>query len=203
MLKTRKLIPLPPKSLIIVFGVISLLSLMVILLGTYKPLSTSSGVYMVRCIFEPGQKEKANALYNDLKKKKLEVNMTGKPYTETKGYTASTVFSVRNKSVAEANKKLLIEAGFSVKIKPSVTTSDEILLQVGDIFEKKETAENMVEKVRSQAHINLKAEPYLVEIKGKSYVIVLLKVKNKYEAEEYENKLTKKGYNVEIEEVSN
>jgi len=203
MLKTRKLIPLPPKSLIVVFGVISLFSLMMILLGTYKPLSTSSGLYMVKCIFEPGQKEKANKLFDDLKKKKLDVNMTSKPYTETKGYTAGSKFTKNNRNLAEQIKKMLTEAGFSAKITPSVTNSEELLLQVGEIFEKKEAADKMVEKVSSQANINLKAEPYLVEIKGKSYFIVLLKMKNIYEAEEYEDKFSKKGYNVKIEEISN
>jgi len=195
----EKLIPSPPKWLIGFFGILSVFSLLLILLGEYGFSSVDMGkvLYKVNCYFYSQDKEKAEKLSEELKGQSLEVEIISKVNykTEDRGFITVITYELKDREIlANQTKKVLERNGFPVKIFSPDINPNQTKVQVGPAFQRYEDAVDMAKKVLARATIKCIVEANKVTTGKETVYTVIIKTRDKFLAEDYQAMLSKKGY---------
>jgi len=199
----ENLIPSPPKWLIVFFGVISLFSLLMVLLGKYGFSSVDMGkvLYKVNCSFYGQDKGKAEKVAEEFKAQSLDVEIVSKVVykTEDKGFIVAVTYQLKDREfLANQTKKVLESNGYTVKIFSPDTNPNVTIVQIGPVYKRYEEAVDMAKKVLNKAAIKCSVEVNKI-IKGKETVYtVIVRTRDKFLAEDYKTMLSKKGYMSEI-----
>jgi hypothetical protein len=199
----EKLIPSPPKWLIVFFGILSLSSLLLILLGKYGFSSMDMGkvLYKVNCSFYGQDKVKADKLSEEFKARSLDVEIVSKVIykTEDKGFIVAVSYELKDREfLANQTRKVLESNGFHAKIFSPDTSPNVTIVQIGSVYQRHEDAMELAKKVLNKAAIKCSVEVNKIT-KGKETVYtVIIKTRDKFLAEDCKTILSKKGYMSEI-----
>ncbi|MEQ8189367.1 MAG: hypothetical protein ABRQ39_15460 [Candidatus Eremiobacterota bacterium] len=199
----ENLIPSPPKWLIVFFGIISLFSLLMVLLGKYGFSSVDMGkvLYKVNCSFYGQDKGKAEKVAEEFKAQSLDVEIVSKVVykTENKGFIVAVTYQLKDREfLANQTKKVLESNGYPVKVFSPDTNPNVTIVQIGPVYRRYEEAVDMAKKVLNKAAIKCSVEVNKI-IKGKETVYtVIVRTRDKFLAEDYNTMLSKKGYMSEI-----
>jgi hypothetical protein len=201
----RKLVPTPPKFLIVFLGVVSFFSFIGVLLGTYGLISVESGntLYKVKCSFKEDDKLKASGLFDELKSRDFDPELidTTVYITEDRGFIVCISFEGKDKELLANKIKALVEGdGLKATIFTTKLSPGFIKLQVGDVLATEAEAQAYYKKVFAKTQVTFEVEPYKVVTGEQKVFIVALKTKDPFIAEDYKKMLKDKGYSPEVTE---
>ena len=197
------LIPSPPKMLIAFLGLISLVSFLLILVGTYgfSSVELDKKLYKVTCSFTQDKKEEANKLFEELQSQDLEPEIVSNIFykTEDKGFIVVLSFEGKDRELYSKQTKAVVETnGFNGKIFTPEMNPLSKKIQVGSAFKTENEARNFARKVFDKTAIQFAVEINRVVVGEQKIFGVVLKTQSKYMAEDFRIKLTEKGYSPEV-----
>jgi len=202
----RKLIPLPPKFLVIGLGILSFISLLAVLFGHYGHIIVAEAgniTHKVTVSFDEENKLKANTLFEDLKSEGFnpELISTTSYTTEKRGYIVVVNYEGKDgKYLADKTCKILEYNGFKGSVFTPETNLNLVKVIVGEILPDEKKARNYAQQVFDKSKVEVAVEVYEVVTGKEKIFMVVLTTKDPFRAEDYKQELIQKGYSPEVTE---
>ena len=199
----RRLVPLPPKVLIFIFGIISFISFLGVVFGQYSFFSIESGnyVYTIKGVFTQDKKFKANEFFEYLKSEGFDPELVAVDsfVTENRGFIVTVNFEGKDREfLAGKINEILSVNGFKGTVETSEVNSDVVRVKVGNVFQKESDANSYLQKVINATQVTFIVEPNKVVVGEQKLFAVTLKTRDRFIAEDYKKIFTQHGYSPEI-----
>ena len=204
----RKLMPKPPKILVVVLGIVSFISLLAVLFGHYGHFVIAEAgnvLHEVKVSFNEENKFHANSLFEELKSEGLnpELIATTSYNTEQKGFMVALTYEGKDRELLADKTNVVLKANdFKGTIFTPEMTPALAKVRVGDIFSDEKSAKKFADKVFEKTKIEFLVEPYNVVIGKEKIFLVVLTTKDPFKVQDYKQKLIQKGYSPEVTELA-